>query len=92
MGATAVRQAEQILTHTETVVAIEMMSAAQGIDFRLQDHGGKLGAGTQAAYDTIRQCVPFIDGDTYMAPLIEQVRVGVESAEIKEAVEAIIGG
>ncbi len=36
MGATAVRQAAQILTHVETIVAIELLAAAQGVDFRRQ--------------------------------------------------------
>jgi histidine ammonia-lyase len=34
MGATAVRQMAQILEHVETIVAIELLCAAQGIDFR----------------------------------------------------------
>src|SRR5690606_781257 len=34
MGAAAVRQAGQILSHVETIVGIELLLAAQGIDFR----------------------------------------------------------
>ena len=91
MGATAVRQAEMIMTHTETIVAIELLSAAQGIDFRRQDGGGKLGCGTAAAYELIRQQVPFLANDCYMAPLIEQVRQLVHAGSIKLAVEDVIG-
>ena len=90
MGATAVRQAEQILTHTETVVAIELLSAAQGVDFRQKKDGGKLGRGTAVAYDLIRQRTPFIAEDCYMAPRIEQVRQLVHEGTIKQAVEAAL--
>ncbi len=87
MGATAVRQAEMIMTHTETVVAIELFAAAQGVDFRLQNNPGKLGKGTTAAYELIRQHVPFIAEDCYMAPLMEKVRLLVHGGEIKQAIE-----
>jgi histidine ammonia-lyase len=87
MGATAVRQAEMIMTHTETVVAIELLSAAQGVDFRRQDGAGKLGVGTAVAYDLIRQHVPFITQDCYMAPLIEKVRLLVHEGKIKQVTE-----
>ncbi|MCA9897465.1 MAG: histidine ammonia-lyase [Anaerolineales bacterium] len=90
MGATAVRQAELIMTHVETIVAIELLSAAQGIDFRRSYGEGKQGIGTQAAYDLIREQVPFIAEDCYMAPLIEKVRQLVHDGEIKQVVEAAV--
>jgi histidine ammonia-lyase len=90
MGAAAVRQAEMILTHAETIVAIELFAAAQGIDFRRQNGGGQLGVGTAVAYDLIRQQVPFLAEDAYMAPLIEAVRLLVHQGDIKRAVEAAV--
>ncbi|WP_420631561.1 histidine ammonia-lyase [Candidatus Leptofilum sp.] len=90
MGATAVRQAEMIMTHTETVVAIELLAAAQGVDFRRSYGEGALGAGTHIAYELIRQHVPFIAEDCYMAPLIEAVRQLVHEGDIKRAVEAAV--
>lgn len=90
MGATAVRQADMILTHAETIVAIELLAAAQGIDFRQQKENGQLGVGTAVAYTLIRQQVPFLAEDTYMAPLIETVRQMVHGGNIKRAVEAAI--
>lgn len=90
MGAAAVRQAEQILTHVETIVAIEMLAAAQGIDFRRRQIPAnyRLGKGTSVAYDLIRERVPFLEEDAYLSPLIEQVRQLVASGEIKRAIEA----
>ena len=72
------------------MVAIELLAAAQGIDFRQQDGAGKLGLGTAVAYDLIRQKVPFIAEDCYMAPLIEKARQLVHEGAIKQAVETII--
>jgi histidine ammonia-lyase len=89
MGATSVRQVAQILDHVETIVAIELLAAAQGVDFRREVMGvEKLGAGTAAAYALIRAQIPFLETDTTLAPLIEQVRQLVANGTIKEAVEA----
>lgn len=90
MGAAAVRQAAQILDHTETIVAMELMAAAQGIDFRRREMGAdtRLGRGTQAAFALIRERIPFLDQDVVLSPLIEQARRLVADGAIKVAVEA----
>jgi histidine ammonia-lyase len=93
MGATAVRQAEQILAHTETIVAIELLAAAQGVDFRrkgMERPGAALGKGTAVAYELIRERVPFLSGDEVLAGHMEQVRQLVEAGTIKEAVEGAV--
>jgi histidine ammonia-lyase len=89
MGATAARQVEQIMGHVETIVAIELLAAAQGIDFRRRELGQdtKMGRGTAVAYELIRQKMPFLDRDTPLAPYIEQVRQLVVMGTMKEAVE-----
>ncbi len=90
MGATAVRQVAQILAHTETIVAIELLCAAQGIDFRRRALGPTtpLGHGTQIAYNLIRERIPFLNQDVVLSPLIEQARQLVADGIIKVAVEA----
>jgi histidine ammonia-lyase len=93
MGPTAVRQAEQILDHVETIVAIELLAACQGIEFRRRSMGragGRLGRGTSVAYDLIRRRVPFQEQDTALAPYIEEVRQLVARGTIKEAVESAV--
>ena len=90
MGATAVRQTAQILEHVEIIVAIELLAAAQGVDFRrlaMQRAEVDLGRGTTIAYDLIRQEVPFVEQDVVLAPYIETVRRLVAAGTIKEAVE-----
>ena len=86
MGATAVRHVAQILDHVETIVAIELLSAAQGVDFRRRD-GQRLGAGTQIAHKLLRQHIPFLEHDTYLAPHIEAARQLVADGIIKQTVE-----
>jgi histidine ammonia-lyase len=90
MGATAVRQAWQIMEHVETIVAIELLCAAQGVDFRRQN-GEQMGRGTEAAYQLIRQRVPFLDEDAFLAPHIESARRLVADGIIKKTVEAKLG-
>ncbi len=88
MGPIAVRKCTEILKNVRTVLAIEMMCAAQAFDF----HKGKRpGKGTARAYDLIRQKVPFLEDDRVLWPDIEAVRQLVESNEILEAVEAEVG-
>jgi len=93
MGATAARQAEQILNHTETIVAIELLAACQGIDYRrkiMDAPSARLGSGTNVAYRIIRQEVPFLEHDRPLAPDIETIRQLVNKGTIKEAVEAVL--
>jgi histidine ammonia-lyase len=91
MGATAVRQTAQVLDHVETIVAIELLCAAQGIDFRRRrlDLGDpQQGAGTRVAYELVRAHVPFLEHDVMLAPFIEAVRRLVADGTIKRAVES----
>jgi histidine ammonia-lyase len=75
MGTIAARKALLVMEHVETIVALELLCAAQGVDFRRQDNPGlHLGKGTEPAYQAIRQRVPFIEADTVMYPHIETLR------------------
>ncbi len=88
MGCTAGLQTREIITNVERILAIELMAAAQGIDFRKQALGqqAKLGRGTQPAYDLIRQQVPFLEEDALMYPHIEAVRQLIASGDLVKAV------
>ncbi len=93
MGATSARHLAQVVKNTETIIAIELLSAAQGIDFRrkrMEKPNAQLGQGTRVAYNLLRENVPFLDHDVYLAPHIEAARQLVASGELKEAVEATL--
>jgi len=83
MGPVAARKAAEILRNVEHIVAIELLCAAQGIDFR-GPH--RLGRGTKAAYSTIRKKVPTLRKDRVMHEDIEAV---VSLIQIQELVGAV---
>lgn len=76
MGVTAGLKLRQILCNVESILAIELMCAAQGIDFRRQAIGmdKKLGYGTRDVYQRIRERVPFIEKDQLLYRYLEEVR------------------
>ena len=88
MGNTACLKARQILDNVEHILTIELMAAAQGIDFRREVHGpsAALGTGTGPVYDLIRTKAPFIAEDIVMYPLINVVKTLVQSGIIEQVV------
>ena len=93
MGATATRQAYDVLVNTEHVIAIELLCAAQAADFRRRalPEDARLGAGTQVAYDLIRSVVPFWEHDHILAPDIQAVHRLVRQGKLVAAVGAVVG-
>ncbi len=68
-GPIAARQARRVLRNVETILAIELLAAAQGIDFRREVMPDARSAqGTAIAYELIRQRVPFLRQDAVMYP------------------------
>ena len=61
MGATSALKLRDVLDNVERILAIELMSAAQGVDFRKQVIGAEkqLGQGTRGVYALIREHIPF---------------------------------
>ena len=76
MGVTSVLKLRTIAENLETILALELFAAAQGIDFRKKKIGAdkKLGRGARGAYQKIREKVPFIEKDEYLKNYIESVR------------------
>ncbi len=87
MGSIAARHAWDILHNVEYVLAIEMLTAAQGMDF----HPFKPGRGTGIAHQIIRKHVLHMEKDRPLYRDIESVRELVVSGEIVGAVEKTIG-
>ena len=88
MGVTAGLKLLNILDNVERILAIELMAAAQGLDFRKPTLGAdaQLGRGTRAAYALIRERVPFIEQDCIMYPYIEAMHQMVAQGQIVDAV------
>ena len=70
MGSIAARQARQILGNVEVVLALELLCAGQGLDFRLAD-GHRPGAGVAEAHRRLRARVAHLETDRDPGPDIE---------------------
>jgi histidine ammonia-lyase len=70
MGMTGAVKLRQITENLEVILAIEMMCAAQGLDYRLPLQPSPVVA---RAHATIRAVVPHLDEDRVPAPDIEAV-------------------
>ena len=82
MGANAALHCRGVLENVNTIVSIELMCAAQAMDFRLEAEPLlKMGVGTSQAYALVRKVVPFFEHDDFYQPklleLIELSRKGV---------------
>ncbi|HJS52799.1 MAG TPA: histidine ammonia-lyase [Pyrinomonadaceae bacterium] len=73
MGLTAALKLRGVANNLETILALELLCAAQGIDFRKRaiGSGKRLGKGTAPIYETIRARIPFIENDRYMKDYID---------------------
>lgn len=73
MGATAALKLRQVATNLERILSLELLCAAQGVDFRRKALGpkAKLGPGTRDVYAAVRRQVPFIEKDEYMKPHLD---------------------
>jgi len=87
MGSIAARKAMEILRNVEHIVAIELLCAVQGIDFRGSD---KLGKGTKAAYALIRKKVSMLREDRVLTKDIEKVVELIRSGELIDIVDKIV--
>lgn len=88
MGTTAARKARKIVDNVASVIGIELLTAAQAIDFRGAEN---LGLGTAAAYKLLRQEVDFIDKDRVLYPLVNRAIEMVTSGRLLKAVENEVG-
>lgn len=75
MGVTSALKLRDVATNIETILALELFCAAQGVDFRKKIIGAEknLGKGTQKIYNLIRSSVPFIEKDEYLKNHIEEM-------------------
>jgi histidine ammonia-lyase len=96
MAPIAARKASAILQNVQKIVAIELIYAAQALDFRKKQSGKKtakslFGKGTAIAYQELRKKIPFISTDQPLYPHISAAVDLVCSNIILEKVEMKIG-
>lgn len=86
MGTTAARKARQIVENTLSVLAFELMAAAQGIDLRKDTPS----AVSHKVYDIIRSKVAYWEEDREIRIDVEAMNELVRSGEIIEAVSMLL--
>lgn len=94
MGNTACLKAFEILKNLDHILAVELISAVQGIDFRRKVHGvdAKLGKGTQPVYELIRHHVPFLEVDVWLGPYVETVKALIHNGDVDRAISTRLHG
>ena len=88
MGMYSARKGLEILDNVRRVLAIEMLLATQGLDFSKPLSPG---AGTRAAYEKLREEVPYLEKDGILYPLIDTIICRMKDRSILEAVEGVTG-
>ncbi len=89
MGTFAARKCREVVRNVETVLAIELLCAAQALDLFTNMRPG---VGTLAAYRRIRQDIGHLEKDRVLAPDIQAMIELLRSQELVRAVEAEVGG
>ncbi len=89
MGSIAALKLRPVVTNVETVLAIELLCAAQGIDFLAPLHPGH---GTARAHELIRNAVPTLDRDRNtsldIASIATLIQGGALASEVERALFA----
>ena len=88
MGWSAGRKLRRLLGNVCRILAVEAACAAQALDLRSPLQPGHA---TSAVLERIRQDIPFIESDTFMAPHLEAAERLVRSGSLVEAAERAIG-
>ncbi len=88
MGVTAARHASLVVENTSRVIAIELLSACQGLDVGEPLRPGR---GVAAAHRAVRARVATLRGDRILAPDIAAADGMIRSGELVQRVEAAVG-
>jgi histidine ammonia-lyase len=89
MGANAARHTLEILENVRTVLAIELQTAVQAIDLRL-DGPARLGRGTSRAYAEIRKHVSFLAHDRETVSDIQTLSKLIRDETLSPVIEDVL--
>ncbi len=88
MGNAAGLKAWQVIANSERAVAIELLAAAQGVEFLAPLEPGR---GARATYEFVRTLSPRLRDDRPLGPDIEAVAEAIRDGSLLAAVEAEVG-
>ena len=87
MATFAARRLSDMAENTRGILAVELLAAAQGVDFR---RPLKSTESMERAYEIIRSHVPFYDHDRYFSPDIEKISSVVKAGELNELLQELV--
>jgi histidine ammonia-lyase len=87
MGMGSALKLKQVLANTEHILGVELLCAAQGVEFH---HPLKAGVGCRRTMRVIRRMVPRLRQDRMLAPDIEKIRTLVTSGELSRILSAVV--
>jgi histidine ammonia-lyase len=87
MGATAARHARAVLANVEHVLAIELLCAAQALDFRLATDAARPGVGVREAHRSVRERTHHVAADRELGPDIAAATALVREGALVHLVE-----
>ncbi len=88
MGWSATRKLRTAITNLRRILAVELTSAVRGVELR----DATPGAGVAAARDAVRQRVPGIGPDRWLAPELAEVEDLIGDGSLVAEVEEVVGG
>jgi len=88
MGPIAARKARLVVEHARRVLAIEILSACQALDFLAPLRPGR---GARAAWEAVRSVVPFMETDRVIADDIGSVDRAISDGTVRAAAEKAAG-
>lgn len=83
MATFAARRLTDIARNIRDIVAIELLEAAQGVDFRRPLRSSEA---VEMAHERVRSLIPFYDQDRYFAPDIEAIAGLIEQGKLSDLV------
>lgn len=89
MGTIAARKAAQIVAHAQQVIGIELVCAAQALEFH---RPARPGPGTARAHEVVRAVVPPLGSDRMLASDLLAGYELVRSGQLLTSVEEVVGG
>ncbi|KAM9958645.1 hypothetical protein ACTFIW_012234 [Dictyostelium discoideum] len=87
MGGWSARKCLNVVENVENVLAIELLAACQGLDFR---RPLKTTEPLEAVYQLVRSKVTFMDKDRFIQPDIEEVYKLIRSGQVLNVVNSIL--
>ncbi len=88
MGSVAALKLPRVVDNVARIVAVELLCAAQALDYH---RGLAPGRGSAAAHAAVRERVPFIERDTVVADLVAPLVDAVRDGSVVRAAEAAVG-